>query len=124
MVSILAGLAIFISCLGLFGLASYSAERRIKEIGIRKVMGASINNIVLLLSRHFIRLVLIANLIAWPLAWWAIGRWLEDYAYRVTISWWVFLLAGVMALLIALVTVSLLAMKAALANPVKSLRSE
>jgi len=124
MVGILAGLAIFISCLGLFGLASYSAERRIKEIGIRKVMGASINNIVLLLSRHFIRLVLIANLIAWPLAWWAISHWLEDYAYRVAMSWWVFLLAGVMALLIALVTVSLLAMKAALANPVKSLRSE
>ena len=124
MVGILAGLAIFISCLGLFGLASYSAERRIKEIGIRKVMGASINNIVLLLSRHFIRLVLIANLIAWPLAWWAISRWLEDYAYRVAMSWWVFLLAGVMALLIALVTVSLLAMKAAVANPVKSLRSE
>lgn len=124
MVSILAGLAIFISCLGLFGLASYSAERRIKEIGIRKVMGASINNIVLLLSRHFIRLVLIANLIAWPLAWWAVNRWLENYAYRVTMSWWVFLIAAVMALLIALVTVSLLAMKAALANPVKSLRSE
>ena len=124
MVGILAGLAIFISCLGLFGLASYSAERRIKEIGIRKVMGASINNIVLLLSRHFIRLVLIANLIAWPLAWWAISHWLEDYAYRVAMSWWVFLLAGVMALLIALVTVSLLAMKAAVANPVKSLRSE
>ena len=124
MVGILAGLAIFISCLGLFGLASYSAERRIKEIGIRKVMGASVNSIVLLLSRHFIRLVLIANLIAWPLAFWAIGRWLEDYAYRVTISWWVFVLAGVVALLIALVTVSLLAMKAAVANPVKSLRTE
>ncbi len=124
MVSILAGLAIFISCLGLFGLASYSAERRIKEIGIRKVMGASINNIVLLLSRHFIGLVLIANLIAWPLAYWAISRWLEDYAYRVTISWWVFVLAAVAALFIALVTVSLLAAKAALANPVKSLRSE
>ena len=124
MVSILAGLAIFISCLGLFGLASYSAERRIKEIGIRKVMGASINDIVLLLSSHFIRLVLIANLIAWPLAYWAISRWLEDYAYRVPMSWWVFILAAVMALLIALVTVSMLAMKAALTNPVKSLRSE
>jgi putative ABC transport system permease protein len=108
----------------LFGLASYSAERRIKEIGIRKVMGASINNIVLLLSRHFIRLVLVANLIAWPLAYWAISRWLEDYAYRVDMSWWVFLIAGVAALFIALVTVSLLAMKAAVANPVKSLRSE
>jgi len=123
-VGFLAGLAIFISCLGLFGLASYSAERRIKEIGIRKVMGASINNIVLLLSRHFIQLVLIANLIAWPLAFWVVNRWLQDYAYRVTISWWVFLLAGVVALLIALVTVSVLAVKAALANPVKSLRTE
>jgi putative ABC transport system permease protein len=124
MVSALAGLAIFISCLGLFGLASYSAERRIREIGIRKVMGASINSLILLLSRHFIRLVLVANLIAWPLAFWAIHRWLEDYAYRVPISWWVFVLAGVTALLIALVTVSLLALKAAVANPVKSLRSE
>jgi len=124
MVGILAALAIFISCLGLFGLASYSAERRIREIGIRKVMGASIRSIVLLLSRHFIRLVLIANLIAWPLAFWAIHRWLEDYAYRIPISWWVFAAAGVAALLIALVTVSLLAIKAALANPVKSLRTE
>jgi putative ABC transport system permease protein len=124
MVGILAALAIFISCLGLFGLASYSAERRIREIGIRKVMGASVRSIVLLLSRHFIRLVLIANLIAWPLAFWAIHRWLQDYAYRIDISWWVFVAAGVAALLIALVTVSLLAIKAALANPVKSLRTE
>jgi len=124
MVGILAALAIFISCLGLFGLASYSAERRIREIGIRKVMGASIRSIVVLLSRHFIRLVLLANLIAWPLAFWAIHRWLEDYAYRIPISWWVFAAAGVAALLIALVTVSLLAIKAALANPVKSLRTE
>jgi len=124
MVGILAALAIFISCLGLFGLASYSAERRIREIGIRKVMGASIRSIVLLLSRHFIRLVLIANLIAWPLAFWAIHRWLQDYAYRIDISWWVFVAAGVAALLIALVTVSLLAIKAALANPVKSLRTD
>jgi len=124
MVGMLAALAIFISCLGLFGLASYSAERRIKEIGIRKVMGASIRSIVLLLSRHFIRLVLIANLIAWPLAFWSIHRWLEDYAYRVDMSWWIFVAAGVVALLIALVTVSLLAIKAALANPVKSLRTE
>lgn len=124
MVGILAMLAIIISCLGLFGLASYSAERRVKEIGIRKVMGASVQHIVGLLSRHFIKLVLIANLIAWPLAWYVLDRWLRDYAYRVTISWWVFVLAGVIALLIALVTVSMLAMKAAVANPVKSLRTE
>ncbi len=124
MVSVLAALAIFISCLGLFGLASYSAERRIKEIGIRKVLGASVQGIVSLLSGHFIRLVLIANLIAWPLAWYAISRWLRDYAYRIVISWWVFVLAGVLALVIALLTVSILAMRAALANPVRALRSE
>lgn len=123
-VGILAGLAIFISCLGLFGLASYAAERRIKEIGIRKVMGASVGSIVALLSRHFVRLVLLANVIAWPLAWFAVHRWLEDYAYRIPISWWGFLAAGILALGIALVTVSLLAARAAMVNPVKSLRSE
>ena len=123
-VGILAGLAIFISCLGLFGLASYAAERRIKEIGIRKVMGASINSIVTLLSKHFFRLVLIANLIAWPLAWFAMHRWLQDYAYRIPISWWVFVASGVLALGIALLTVSILAVRAAVANPVKALRSE
>jgi len=124
MVGILAMLAILISCLGLFGLASYSAERRVKEIGIRKVMGASVQHIVGLLSRHFIKLVLVANLIAWPLAWWVLHRWLQDYAYRVDISWWVFILAGVMALLIALMTVSILAVRAAVANPIESLRTE
>jgi putative ABC transport system permease protein len=124
MVGILALLAILISCLGLFGLASYSAERRIKEIGVRKVLGASMSNIVGLLSRHFLKLVLISNAIAWPIAWFSVNHWMEDYAYRVPMSWWVFLLAGVIALMIALVTVSLLAMKAAMANPVNSLRSE
>ncbi len=124
MVSLLAVLAISISCLGLFGLASYSAEKRIKEIGIRKVMGASVRSIVTLLSRHFIRLVLIANLIAWPIAWFAISRWLRDYAYRVPVSWWVFVLAGILALVIALITVSVLAFRAAVANPVNSLRME
>jgi putative ABC transport system permease protein len=123
-VSVLAGLAILISCLGLFGLASYAAEKRVKEIGIRKVMGASVNSIVALLSRHFIRLVLLANLLAWPLAWLAMRRWLQDYAYRVSLSWWVFLAAGIAALAIALVTVSILAVKAAMNNPVQSLRSE
>jgi len=123
-VSVLAGLAIFISCLGLFGLASYAAEKRVKEIGIRKVMGASVNSIVALLSRHFIRLVLLANLLAWPLAWLAMRRWLQDYAYRVSLSGWVFLVAGVAALGIALVTVSILAVRAAMNNPVQSLRSE
>jgi putative ABC transport system permease protein len=124
MVGLLAFLAILISCLGLFGLASYSAERRIKEIGVRKVLGASMSSIVSLLSRHFIKLVLIANAIAWPLAWFTINQWMEGYAYRLPMSWWVFILAGFMALVIALATVSLLAMKAAAANPVTSLRSE
>jgi putative ABC transport system permease protein len=120
----LAILAIIISCLGLFGLASYSAERRIKEVGIRKVLGASLDNIVLMLSRDFLKYVLIAVIIAWPLSWIAIHKWLQDYAYRVNISWWVFVMAGILAMLIALITVSFQAIKAALANPVKSLRTE
>ncbi|HMH21119.1 MAG TPA: ABC transporter permease [Puia sp.] len=124
MVGILATLAIIISCLGLFGLASYSAEKRIKEIGIRKVMGASMQSIVSLLSVHFIKLVLIANLIAWPVAWYVLRQWLQNYAYHIPVNLWVFLLTGVIALLIALVTVSFQAAKAAWANPVKSLRSE
>jgi putative ABC transport system permease protein len=124
MVGILAFLAILISCLGLFGLASYSAERRIKEIGVRKVLGASMTSIVTLLSKHFVKLVIIANAIAWPLAWYSVNRWLQDYAYRLEMSWWVFVLSGVAALAIALITVSFLAMKAAAANPVESLRSE
>jgi putative ABC transport system permease protein len=124
MVSIMAGLAILISCLGLFGLASFSTEKRTKEIGIRKILGASIKDVVFLLSKHFIGLVLIANLIAWPLAWLALNRWMQGYAYRVAISWWVFVLAGIAALLIALLTVSFLTIKAATNNPVKSLRAE
>jgi len=123
-VGILAGLAIFISCLGLFGLASFAAERRVREIGIRKVLGANVNTVVVLLSRHFLLLVLLANLLAWPIAWLVVRRWLEDYAYRIPVSLWVFAAAGVLALGIALATVSILAMRAALANPVKSLRTE
>ncbi|QDA58727.1 ABC transporter permease [Hymenobacter jejuensis] len=118
-----AGLTIFVACLGLFGLATFTAEQRTKEIGIRKVLGASVTNIVGLLSCDFLRLVLIANLVAWPLAWWAMTKWLQDFAYRVSIGWWVFALAGVAALLIALLTVSVQAMRAAIANPVKSLRA-
>ncbi|HTR30288.1 MAG TPA: ABC transporter permease [Puia sp.] len=124
MVAIMAGLAILISCLGLFGLASFSAEKRTKEIGIRKVLGASVKDIVILLSRHFFGLVVIANLIAWPLAWIALHRWIRGYAYSVSISWWIFVLAGITALLIALATVSFRAIKAALSNPVNALRSE
>jgi len=123
-VGILAGLAILISCLGLFGLASYAAEKRVKEIGIRKVLGASITNITGLLSKDFIKLVIISNLIAWPVAWFGINRWLQDFAYRIPISWWVFVLAGGIALVIALATISFQAIKAAIANPGKSLRTE
>ncbi len=123
-VGVLAVLAIIISCLGLFGLASYAAERRIKEIGIRKVLGASVQNIVGMLSGDFLKLVIVSNIIAWPLAWLAIHRWLQDFAYRTDISWWVFITAGIVALFIALGTVSFQAIKAAAANPVKSLKTE
>jgi putative ABC transport system permease protein len=117
-------LAILIACLGLFGLVTYAAEQRSREIGIRKVLGASVNNIVGLLSKDFLGLVIIAALIAFPLAGWAMHRWLQDFAYRVNIGWWVFLVAGLLALLIALVTVSVQAIRAALANPVESLKAE
>jgi putative ABC transport system permease protein len=117
-------MAIFIGCMGLFGLAAFSAEQRIKEIGIRKVLGASVFNITALLSKNFVKLVLISSLIAFPIAWWAMNKWLEDYEYRITISWWVFVVAGVAALFIALLTVGFQAIKAAIANPVKSLRTE
>ncbi|MBK7871981.1 MAG: ABC transporter permease [Saprospiraceae bacterium] len=117
-------LAIIISCLGLLGLSTYVVEQRIKEIGIRKVMGASISQITTLLSKDFIKLVLIANGIAFPIAWWAMDKWLEDFAYRADLSWWIFAIAGVGAIAIALLTVSFQAIRAALANPVNSLRSE
>ncbi|HLG38480.1 MAG TPA: ABC transporter permease, partial [Chitinophagaceae bacterium] len=122
-VGILAGLAILISCLGLFGLASYSAERRVKEIGIRKVLGASIQNITTMLSKDFLKLVVVSNLIAWPIAWFGVNRWLQDFAYRVAVSWWVFVVAAVIAVMIALFTISFQAIKAAIANPVKSLKT-
>jgi ABC-type antimicrobial peptide transport system permease subunit len=117
-------LAIFISCLGLLGLAIFTAEQRTKEIGIRKVLGATVPNVVGLLSKDFLKLVLIANLISWPLGWWAMHKWLQNFEYRITINWWVFLLAGLAAIVIALLTVSYQAIKAAIANPVKSLRTE
>lgn len=117
-------LAIFISCLGLFGLAAYTAERRTKEIGIRKVLGASEQSLVLLLSKDFVKLVLIAILVATPLAWYFMSNWLQDFAYRIELSWWFFATAGVLALFIALATVSVQAIKAASANPVKNLRIE
>jgi putative ABC transport system permease protein len=116
--------AIFIGCLGLFGLVTYAAEQRTKEIGVRKVLGASVSGIVAMLSKDFAKLVLISSLIAFPLAWWAMHRWLQSFAYRINISWWVFVIAGTAAILIALITVSFQAIKAAVANPVKSLRTE
>jgi len=115
---------IFIACLGLFGLATYSTEQRIKEIGVRKVLGATAVGLVSLLSRDFLKLVLIANAIAFPISWWATNRWLQEYAYHIDVEWWMFVLAGVLALAIALLTVGYQAIKAAVANPVNSLRSE
>jgi predicted permease len=121
---IFSGLAIFISCLGLFGLAAFMAERRTKEIGIRKVLGASIANLWMLLSKEFVILVLLAGLIASPLAFWLMHDWLQKYDYRISINGWVFAIAGLLAVVIALFTVSAQAVKAALANPVKALRTE
>ena len=115
---------IFIACLGLFGLATYSAEQRVKEIGVRKVLGATVINLAALLSKDFLKLVLIANGIAFPIAWWATNKWLQEYAYHINVEWWVFGLAGTAAILIALITISYQAVRAALMNPVKSLRTE
>ena len=117
-------LTIFIACIGLLGLAAFATEQRTKEIGIRKVLGASVPNLVTLLSKDFSKWVLLANLIAWPVAYFAMNEWLQDFAYRIDIGWWVFALAGGIALVIALLTVSTQAIKAALANPVEALRYE
>jgi predicted permease len=124
LVAVFAGLTIFISCLGLFGLATYMAQNRTKEIGVRRVLGASVNSIATLLSKDFLKLVVIALLVATPLAWWVMSGWLQLYEYRVAIEWWVFAVAGGASVLIALLTVSYQAIKAATANPVKSLRTE
>ena len=121
---IFALLAVFISCLGLFGLTAIIIENRTREIGIRKVLGASVGSIVSLMSKDFLRLVLLAACIATPVAWWLMNRWLQNYAYRTAISTWIFGLAAAVAFIIALVTISLQAIKAAVANPVKSLRTE
>jgi putative ABC transport system permease protein len=117
-------MAIFIGCMGLFALTAFSAEQRTKEIGIRKVLGANALNIMALLSKNFLLLVLISSLIAFPVAWWAMNNWLKDFPYHVNISWWIFGIAIVAALLIAFITVSFQSIKAATANPVKSLRTE
>ncbi|MVM33796.1 FtsX-like permease family protein [Spirosoma sp. HMF4905] len=124
LINYFAFLAIFIACLGLFGLASFTAEQRTKEIGVRKVLGASVASIVGLLSNEFLRLVVIAIVIATPISWWAMDKWLQGFAYKEELSWWIFGLAGLLAILIALLTVSFQSVKAALMNPVTSLRSE
>ncbi|MGN6194197.1 MAG: ABC transporter permease [Ginsengibacter sp.] len=124
LLSIFTAMAIFVGCLGLFGLAAYTAERRRKEVGIRKVLGATTKGVVLLLSKDFVKLVIISLLIASPFAWFFMNKWLQDFAYRINISVWIFIVAGATTILIALLTVSFQAIKAAMANPVKSLRSE
>ena len=123
-IGIFAGLTIFVACLGLFGLAKFTAQQRTKEIGVHKVLGATVMQITNMLSATFLKLVLIACLLAFPLAWWVMNKWLQDFAYRINISWYVFAIAGFVALFIALFTVSFQAIKAAIANPVKSLRTE
>jgi putative ABC transport system permease protein len=117
-------MAIVVGCMGLFGLAAFSAQQRTKEIGIRKVLGASVLGIVTMLSKHFLKPVFIASIIAFPIAWWAMNKWLQDFPYRVNISWWVFAIAAASTLFIALITVSFQTIKAAISNPVKSLRTE
>jgi ABC-type antimicrobial peptide transport system permease subunit len=119
-----AAIAIFLSCLGLYGLASFMAAQRIKEVGIRKVLGATPGNIVYLFSKEFVILITIAFAIATPIAWYYMNQWLQDYAYRIRISWWLFAAGGLAAIIIALATISFQAIKAAIANPVKSLRTE
>jgi putative ABC transport system permease protein len=122
--NVFAMIAIVISCLGLFGLATYTAQVKVKEIGIRKVLGASVANITAMISKDFLVLVALSLIIATPIAWYAMNKWLQDYAYRISIQWWVFVLAGISAIVIAFLTISFQAIKAAIANPVKSLRSE
>ena len=110
--------------MGLFGLATLVVVRRTKEIGIRKVLGADTGRLVTMLSKDFVVLVIVASLVAFPIAWWALNRWLQDFAYRIDISWWIFIAAAALALVVTLVTISVQAIKAALMNPVKSLRTE
>ena len=117
-------LAFIIACLGLLGLVIFATAQRTKEIGIRKVLGASVTSVTILLGKDFAKLVAVASLIAVPVAWFVMNKWLQDFAYRINIQWWMFLLSGCTAIIIALATVSFQAIKAAIANPVKSLRTE
>ena len=122
--NVFAAIAIMISCLGLFGLSAYMAQLRTREIGVRKVLGASVSGIIRLVATDFIKLVSIAIIVAVPVSWYVMNKWLQDFAYKININWAVFLFAGVMVILIAMATISFQAIKAAIANPVKSLRSE
>jgi putative ABC transport system permease protein len=117
-------LSLLIACLGLFGLAAFNAEKRVKEIGVRKVLGASVSQISIKLTLDFLKLVAISILISLPLGWYVMNKWLEDFTYRINIPWWVFVLAAFLAVLISVLTVSYQSIKAAIVNPVKSLRSE
>jgi putative ABC transport system permease protein len=119
-----AGLAIIIACFGLLGLSAYNVLQRTKEIGIRKVLGASVNSLLVLLSKEFLLLVILSFFVAIPVTWLVMNNWLQDFAYRINIQWWVFALAGLIAILIALLTTGLQALRASVANPVKSLRTE
>ena len=121
---VFAVLAICISCLGLFGLAAFTAERRTKEIGIRKVLGAGVMRLAGLLSGEFMKLIAISSLLAFPVAWYAMHSWLQNYAYHIAIKWWVFVLAGAASIVIALITISFQTIRAAVVNPIRSLRSE
>jgi putative ABC transport system permease protein len=121
---VFAFLAILIACFGLLGLSAYNVLQRTKEIGVRKVLGASLQSILILLSRDFLKLVIVSLLLAVPVGWFIMNRWLQDYAYRITIGWWVFAVAGASALFIAVITICIQVVKAAGKNPVKSLRTE
>ncbi len=123
-VSLFTAISIFISCLGLLGLSAFAAQQRTKEIGIRKVLGASVASVTALVSKDFIKLIIVAMIIACPAAWYFMNQWLQNFAYRTTIAWWVFVVPGIIALLIAFITVSSQIIKVAIANPVKSLRTE
>ena len=123
-ISIFAAIAILLSCLGMFGLSAYAAQQRLKEIGVRKVLGASSVAIVALLSKDFLKLVMVAVLLAAPIAWYFMNKWLQVFAYRVPIGWWIFIVAATITLFISLCTLIFQAVKAAVANPVKSLRTE